>query len=137
MIVEILFLASQFQCGSDAAQAQFEIYANNEVPIAIGEKTYVSVDSIEDLQFGYTVISDGDCALSSVAPIGISYGETLPANQGVYQQPSLTSLISDHVTQPYLSLVLYELGTTYVDSSAYDLQDIVILVNTQPTIFAD
>ena len=137
MLVEIIFLASAFQCGSSAPQTQFEIYTNNNVALEVGESTYVSVDSIEDLQFGYSVISDGDCALHNIVPISIGYDESLPTNEGVYQQPSLLSIIEENVTNEYLSLVLYELGTTNTESSSYDLQDIVILVNTNPEPYAD
>ena len=137
MLIEILFLASQFQCGSDADLASFKVYTNNGQEIRLGEKTLVSVDSVEDLQFGYEAIENGSCSLEGIPGISVSYGEELPTNQGVYQQPSLQTLIQENVTDEYLSLVLFEVGTTNINSSAYDLQDIVLLVNTNPTLYAD
>ena len=137
MLVEILFLASAFQCGSGAEMASFKVHTNHGQEITLGEKTYVEVDSVEDIQLGYSVIANGSCALEGIPGISVSYGEELPANQGVYQQPSLQTLIQENVTGEYLSLILFELGTTNTESSAYDLQDIVLLVNTNPTIYTD
>lgn len=137
MIIEILFLASQFQCGANADLASFKVFTNNGKEIRLGEKTKVMVESIEDLQFGYEVIADGDCALRGVPGISVSYGEELPTNQGVYQQPSLQTLIEQNVTDEYKSLVLFEVGTTNTESSAFDLQDLVLVVDTNPTIYAD
>ena len=137
MLVEIIFIASAFQCGGSAPQAQFEVYANNDVALEVGEKTYVHVESIEDLQFGYSVISDGDCALHNIPGIIVNYGDVLPDNIGAFDQPSLIQIIDENVTNEYLSVVLWELGTTNTESSAYDLQDIVIQINTNPTPFAD
>ena len=137
MLVEVLFLASAFQCGSGAPQATFQLHTTGGHTLNVGEKAYVSVETLDDLQFGYTVVSDGDCALEGIPGIHIEYGAALPSNDGIYDQPSLLDIISTHVTEPYLSLVLFEVGTTDDGSSAYDLQDIVVKINTNPTIYAD
>ena len=136
-LIEIAFIASQFQCSSDAELASFKVYTNGGQEIRLGEKTLVAVESIEDLQFGYEAIANGDCSLVGIPGISVSYGEELPANQGVYQQPSLQSLIQENVTNEYLSLVLFEVGTSDTESAAFDLQDLVLLVNTNPTLYAD
>ena len=137
MLVEILFIASAFQCGADAVQAEFQLHVTGGETLLVGDKTYVHVESLEDLQFGYSVLSDGDCAIENVPGIAVEYDTVLPTNVGAFEQPSLLDIIAEHVTEPYLSLVLWEVGTTDAGSSAYDLQDLVVKLNTNPTIYAD
>ena len=130
MLVEIFFVASAFQCGGSAPQAQFQLHTNNGIVLNAGERAYVSVESIEDLQFGYSVVSNGSCVIPNVPGISVSYGASLPTNEPAYQQPSLLDLVATHVTDAYLSLVLFEVGTLDSGSSFYDLQDLVVQVDT-------
>ena len=144
MLIEILFLTSQFQCGSEAAQATFKARINDK-PIYVGETVRLNVENLQDLYFEYeqleTFEDEPICALpfntEGVVPILIQYGEQLPTNDGIYNQPSLQTLIQEQVTNEYLNLVLYEVGTTDTNSSAYDLQDLVFVINTNVAPYAD
>ena len=129
MLVEIIFVASAFQCGGSAPQAQFQLHTNNGIVLNVGESAYVSVETLDELQFGYSVVSDGSCVIPNLPGIAVEYGTTLPTNEPAYQQPSLLDLITTHVTDEYLSLVLFEVGTTNTGSSVYDLQDLVVRVD--------
>lgn len=133
-MIELLFLASEFQCGSSAPQAVFEVVVNDEHRLRVGQSIRV-----EEL---YTVEVEGvDSASCAILP-GIAetvwYGETVPSVSGAYNQQSLQTIVNENLTDEFEFLRLLELGTTNPDSSYFDLQDIVLVVDTDPEIiYAD
>ncbi|MDJ0577838.1 MAG: hypothetical protein QNJ65_22090 [Xenococcaceae cyanobacterium MO_234.B1] len=73
---------------------------------------------------------------SPVTPTGILLNpeEPVPNTSGVYDQQSIQQMLNG--LNDYEELFLVELGTTNQSSSAFDLQDVVLLVNNNP-VFAD
>ncbi len=128
-MLEILFLFSQFQCSPYAPQAEFEVTIGDQT-LSVGDSAVVT--EADFLQATYKQVSGGNCALTDQDPIVFNDVAEVPHYAGVYSQTDVTDLVEEYVTEDYLYLGLYELGTTNPSSPAYDLQDISLLISTKP-----
>lgn len=136
MLIEIAFIASQFQCGSDAPLATFQATYEGTT-IELNQTILIDAPSAQHFYDNVSIVpvSDASCAMSQ--PVSdIATSTTIPQIDGAYNQASLDDLAAQ-LTNPYLYLFLYEFGTTNESASTFDLQDVVLRVNTNPTIFAD
>ena len=140
-MIELLYFASQIQCGagSDFLNIQVDVYHNQELiqTMSVDEKVLLEVDSINDLTFDYKTVGDAACGLSLPSELVLAPDDEVPAIPGVYKQASIQTMLDD--LEEYEELFLVELGTENKTSAAYDLQDVVVIVNNNPlaTLFAD
>ena len=141
-MIELLYFASQIQCGvnGELLNIQVDVYHNQELikTMAVNEKVLLEVDSVTDLEFEYTAIDNNtDCGLSIPSELVLAPDDAVPTMAGAYDQQSIQSMLD--VLYDYEELFLVELGTEDKNSSVYDLQDVVIKVNNDPTLgmFAD
>ena len=74
----------------------------------------------------------GGCGFASPTELNLTKDDPLPSIPGAYEQESLTDLLDG--LNDYESLYLVELGTTDTYSFAYDLQDLVMVVNHNPDL---
>ena len=141
-MIELLYFASQIQCGAggDMLNIQVDVYHNQELVQTMekNDRVLLEVNSVEDLTFEYTVTNKEDtCGLSIPNQLVLAPEDTVPTMAGVYDQESIQSMLN--VLNEYEELFLVELGTQDKTSAAYDLQDVVFVVNNNPTValFAD
>lgn len=139
-MIELLYFASQIQCGAggDFLNVQMDVYQGQEQvkTMLVEDKVLLPVDSINDLTFKYSTIGNNtECSLSLPSELVLAPQDSVPNIPGVYEQESIQELLDG--LNEYEELFLVELGTTDENSAAYDLQDIVAIVNNNPSIFAD
>lgn len=142
-MIEFLYLASQIQCGANGEflNINVDIYQNQELiqTLEVGEKALLPVSSINDVTFQYSAVNNTTgCALSAPSKSVLAADDQVPNIPGVYQQNSIKELLDG--LKDYEKLFLVELGTTDQNSDAFDLQDVVGIVNNDPkiaTIFPD
>ena len=136
-MIELIYLASQFQCGANSSliNVQVDVYQNQEIvrTMDLQEKVLLPVNSVEDLSFQYNFIN-ATCSPDTPTEIVLGSEDLVPNLPGVYEQQSIQQLLNG--LNSYEELFLVELGTTDQSSSAFDLQDVVLLVNNNP-VFAD
>lgn len=135
-MIELLYFASQFQCSADGdfLNIQMDVYHNQELvqTLSVNEKALLDVDSINDLTLEYNVIGNADCGLSLPSKLVLAPDDTAPTMPGLYDQQSIQSMVD--VLNEYEELFLVELGTQDNTSAAYDLQDVVAIVNNDPSL---
>ena len=139
-MIELLYLASQIQCGAGAGlmDVQVDVYHQQELiqTMNLNDKALIDVASVNDLDFEYKAVGDNaTCSLSSPTEKTLASNGTLPGMAGVYNQDSVQTLLSD--LNNYEELFLVELGTTSSSSAAFDLQDVVFKVDNNPTPVAN
>ncbi|MDJ0648822.1 MAG: hypothetical protein QNJ60_08955 [Xenococcaceae cyanobacterium MO_188.B19] len=139
-MIELLYLTSQIQCGvnGDFLNIQVDVYQNQELirTISQNESLLLPVDSINDLRFEYyTVNNTTSCSLSTPSEQLLTSNDPIPNISGVYEQQSIQTMLDG--LNNYEELFLVELGTVDQTSPAFDLQDVVFIVNNNPVIFAD
>lgn len=136
-MIEFLYLASQIQCGAggDFLNIKVDIYQNQELieTVSVNDKVLLPVDSINEVEFKYSLANGtAACNLANPSQLVLSANDQVPDIAGVYQQASIQEMLDGLNT--YEELFLAELGTTNELSVAFDLQDIVGIVNNNPTI---
>ena len=136
-MIELLYFASQIQCGAggDFLNIQIDIYRNSEriETISVNQRVLLEVDSVKDLTFEYTAIDNNtNCGLATPSQLVLAPDDAVPTMAGAYDQESIQSMLN--VLNEYEELLLVELGTEDKTSSAYDLQDVVAIVNNNPTV---
>lgn len=133
MLVEILFLAQQFQCGAGAELATFAVTVN-EQRIEVGEVAYVQVDDLNDIYINdIDQITGGNCTLplEDSTFMWLDYENEVPNVGGYDNQLSLQDLLDEEVgLDTQYHLVVSEVGTTNMESSAADFQDVVLKLDT-------
>lgn len=139
-MIELLYFASQIQCGAggDFLNVQMDVYQGQEQvkTMLVEDKVLLPVDSINDLTFKYSTIANNtECSLSLPSELVLAPQDSVPNIPGVYEQESIKELLDG--LNEYEELFLVELGTTDENSSAFDLQDVVAIVNNNPSVFAD
>ncbi len=139
MLVEIFFALSQFQCGANAPMATFAAqYADTPI-MEEGDKRYIQFieDDTENPPMDYNWFLDNlavvpefnaSCAIDEPVITVLGKDSEVPIVPGLYNQESIEEWHSQLKT-PYQFIILYEFGTTNLDSPAADLQDVVILVD--------
>lgn len=136
-MIEFLYLASQIQCGAggDFLNIKVDIYQNQELieTVSVNDKVLLPVDSINEVEFKYSVVNNTTaCSLADPSQLVLSANDQVPDIAGVYQQASIQEMLDGLNT--YEELFLVELGTTNELSKAFDRQDVVGVVNNNPTI---
>jgi hypothetical protein len=138
--VELRYLDSAFQCGSDPTQADIKVQVFNKsntllTTLSKGQ-TYknTTIDSIADLRFKYKIFN---LSCFSSTPVHTAKGvkllgpaDPVPTVGGYQDQASITQMLGD--LNSYEELYLAELGTDDRTSTAYDLQDVVLVVDNNP-----
>ena len=144
-MIEVLFLASQIQCGmsGDFLNIKIDVYQNQELveTMTMEDSVLLPVDSVEDLTFEYSIINNTtECtSLANPTELVLAPDDDLPNLPGFDQQESVSSILSG--LDEYQELFLVELGTTDQTSTAFDLQDVTLRVDNDPptisSLFAD
>lgn len=142
--LELHYRDSAFQCGSNTAQADIKVnvYDQNDnllTTMSKGDRYLThSIDSVGELKFKYKIYN---LSCLSSTPLYSSLGtelldsqDTLPDIAGFSGQTSVQQMLAN--LDSYEELYLIELGTNDITSSAYDLQDVVFVVDNNP-LFPD
>lgn len=138
--LELHYLNSAFQCGSDSTQADIKVYVydqdDNLLTTMSKGDTYLSteIDSVHNLAFEYKIynlscISEGSWWSAADTQL-LGSNDTVPDFNGFSGQDSIQQMLSG--LDSYEELYLAELGTSNTSSSAYDLQDVVLIVDNDP-----
>lgn len=134
-MIELFYLASQIQCGASGSliNVKVDVYHNQELvqTMSSQDKLLLPVNSVNDLTFQYRFINS---SCSPVTPTQVLLGseDAVPNLAAAYEQQSIQQLLNG--LKSYEELFLVELGTTNTSSSAYDLQDVVLIVNNNPQL---
>ncbi|MEM6611579.1 MAG: hypothetical protein AAF652_04875 [Cyanobacteria bacterium P01_C01_bin.72] len=144
-MIELLYFASQIQCSADASLLNIEVDVYHQQQLvqtmSLNDQVTINAASIDDLDFEYRAVGDNAiCSLTAPTERTLEFGATLPDLDGVYNQNSIQNILSDG--DKYEELLLVELGTTDNNNEAFDLQDVIFKVDTNPdspvtTFFAD
>lgn len=135
-MVELTYQASQIQCGSNGEllNVLVDVYHNGE--LVKGDLTVndsVMVPDFDGVELDYKLAQDADsCGLSTPSSLLLGQNDQAPNLPGAFSQDAIASLVAD--LEEYEELFLVELGTTNTSSAAYDLQDVVVVVNSNPNI---
>ena len=138
--LELYYRDSAFQCGSDPTQADIKVNvwdkSNNLLAtMSKGDKqTIYSFDSVDDLTFTYNVYNLSCISNASLRPeldsMLLGSNESIPNIEGFSEQSSIADMLVG--LNSYEELYLVELGTSNTSSRAYDLQDVVLVVDNNP-----
>ncbi len=131
--VELTYRASQYQCGEDSSMVEIsvDVYDNGElVAENMGINDSVMVSNIDDVVLVYSSL-DANCSLDTPTERIVSQESEIPDLPGAYDQENIADLLAG--LEDYEDLFLVELGTTDSTSFAYDLQDVVMVVNNDPS----
>ncbi|MDJ0569579.1 MAG: hypothetical protein QNJ53_11090 [Pleurocapsa sp. MO_192.B19] len=140
-MIELLYFASQIQCGAggEFLNIKVDVYQNQELieTMLVDDRVLLPVDSVKDLTFKYSALNNNtNCSLATPSEQVLAPDDQVPNIPGVYEQQSIQAMLDD--LNDYEELLLVELGTTNQASAAFDIQDVVVKVNNNPTIvFAD
>lgn len=134
--IELTYQASQIQCGANAPQMVIgvDVYQNGQAiaeDMRVGDSVMVS--SLDNITMEYSIVANGGNCTSLASPTEMHVVEPsdIPSLPGYGDQDSIATLLSQ--LESYEDLYLVELGTTNTSSTAYDLQDVVFIVNNNPT----
>lgn len=144
--LELHYRDSAFQCGANTTQADIKIEVrdrNNTLltTMSKGEKYLTTdIDSVGDLSFVYKVYNLSCITSGSSRAVQdwmlLGNDDTVPDIDGFSDQASIQQMLVG--LDSYEELFLVELGTDDTTSSAYDLQDVILVVDNNPTrLFAD
>ncbi|MGL6344913.1 MAG: hypothetical protein ACRC80_37890 [Waterburya sp.] len=142
-MIELLYFASQIQCGAGGAflNIKVDIYQNQALvkTMMVDERVLLPVNSVNDLTFKYSIVNNTTrCSLATPSQQLLAPTDAVPNIPGVYDQQSIQTMLNG--LNDYEELFLVELGTTNKTSAAFDLQDVVFIVNNNPSaskVFAD
>ena len=140
--LELHYRDSAFQCGSNSTQADIKVRVydrdNNLLTTMSKEDKYrsTSFDSISDFRFRYEIYDlscvDSRYLYRASGTELLDSQDTLPDLAGFSGQTSVQQMLSN--LNSYEELYLVELGTNDRTSSAYDLQDVILVVNNNPVL---
>jgi len=128
-MIEILFVASQFQCGAETPLAQFEIIveemAGLNTPIFHTLQVGESIILERDNYIGATIndIANADCM--SVFEFKEATVNTIPNLPGLYNQPDVASYLDE--LQGAESIYLYEFGS--LNGPSADFNDLILRID--------
>jgi len=136
-MIEFLYLASQIQCGAsgDFLNVKVDIYQNQELieTVSVNEKVLLPVDPMNEVEFKYSAVNNPTAScLVNPSQLVLSADDQVPDVAGAYEQESIQKMLDGLNT--YEELFLVELGTTDQFSAAFDRQDVVGIVNNNPTV---
>ena len=132
--IELTYSASQIQCGANAPRMVIgvDVYHNGElVAEDMRVNDSVLVPDLAGVTMDYYVVGEG-CGLAAATERHVSKYSDVPNLAGYDAQDSISDILSG--LESYEDLYLVELGTTNTNSSAYDLQDVVFIVNNEPDL---
>lgn len=134
-MIELLYLASQIQCGAGHGliDIQVDVYHEQELVQTMGlnDRALINAASVDDLDFQYRAVgSNATCSLTTPTEMTLAPDGTLPGMDGVFNQDSVQTLLGG--LSQYEELFLVELGSTNTASAAFDLQDVVFRVDNNP-----
>ncbi len=133
--IELTYFASQIQCGkgSSMINVQVDVYRNQQFvqTLSLNDSVYLPINSFEELTFQYNFV-DSECNPTTPTEMVLAPEDKVPNLPGAYDQDSIQKMLNN--LNEYEKLFLVELGTTNSDSSAYDLQDVVFVINNNPSI---
>ncbi|ELS02323.1 hypothetical protein Xen7305DRAFT_00020370 [Xenococcus sp. PCC 7305] len=137
-VIELTYSAAQFQCGegNELVDIQVNVYRNSQFvqTLSVEDSVYLPINSFDDLTFQYNFI-DAECApIDNPEEMVLAPEDPVPDLAGVYEQDSLQEILDG--LNEYEELFIVELGTSDSESSAYDFQDVVMLINNKPA-FSD
>ena len=131
--IELTYLASQFQCDGDSSltNIQVDVYRNQQFvqTLSSNDSIYLSINSFDELTFEYNFV-DAGCSPTTPTETTLAPQDPVPNLPGAYDQDSIQDMLNG--LHEYEELFLVELGTTDPNDSAYDLQDVVMIINTKP-----
>lgn len=127
MLIELLFIAENFQCGADAPLAQFEIIVEEQNTdggsffhtLTVGERLVIEEDKYIGSQIN--AISNADCM--AVFEFETATPDSLPVLPGLYDQPDVASYLD--VLTGAEEIYLYEFGS----KENGDYQDVVLRID--------
>jgi len=133
-MVELTYQASQYQCGAGASQSVIlvDVYHNGELVkdgLAVGES--VMVPDFAGVELDYEAAT-GSCGFNTFTSLLLDHNGDVPSLAGAFNQEAISSLVTN--LKEYEELFLVELGTADTNSVAYDLQDVVIVIDSDPEI---
>lgn len=132
-MIEILFtFQPQFQCGANSPMAEFQLEISVEdtvITLEVGQKVLLDTTNFEDMLFSVIPIANADCIIENPVQQWLEYGNVIPQVPGLYEQESLQELYNQNITDEFYYMSLFELGTSDEESEAFDLNDVVFLVN--------
>lgn len=134
-MIELLFLASQIQCSASSPliNVRVNVYQNQKLvqTMHLEDKVLLPVNSVQELSFQYQFLN-ATCSPATPTEMVLGPEDPVPNVPGVYDQQSIQQMLNG--LNDYEELFLVELGTTNQSSSAFDLQDVVLLVNNNPAV---
>lgn len=136
-MIELLFIAENFQCGANAPLAQFEIIVEEQNSdgasffhtLTVGESLILDEQSYVGSQIN--ALSDANCM--DIFEFKTATPTTIPDLPGLYNQPDVASYLDE--LQGAEEIYLYEFG-----SINGDYQDIVLRIDwdyQETIIYAD
>lgn len=138
--LELHYRDSAFQCGSNPTQADIKVNVYDKsnkllITMSKGDKYRIdSLDSANDLKFTYNIYNltclDNGSLRSIRDSALLDSDDPIPNINGFSGQSSIADMLVD--LDSYEELYLVELGTSDTSSSAYDLQDVVFVVDNHP-----
>lgn len=137
--IKLTYFASQIQCDADSSliDVQVEVYHNQELlqTLSLNDSILVGINSLEELTFQYNFVGS-QCSPTTPTTMLLGTQDPVPNLPGAYAQDSIQQMLDN--LDDYEELFLVELGTTDLNSSAYDLQDVVLVINNNPSsVYAD
>ena len=133
--IKLTYFNSQFQCGegSSLINITVDVFQNQQFvqTLSLNDGIYLSINSFDDLSFEYNFV-DAECSPTTPTEMVLAPDDTVPSLPGAYEQDSIQEMLNE--LQMYEELFLVELGTTDTTDSAYDLQDVVMVINNNPHI---
>lgn len=128
--IELHYFESAYECGYGEVDIDVKVYKNSQLiqTLSKGDRLLLTdVDSLNDLSFGYNSL---DCPIDVNINQILGSQDPIPNLSGAYSQTSLQDMVSN--LKSYEELYLVELGTANTTDEAYDLQDVVLIVDHNP-----
>ena len=140
--LELSYYNSAFQCGEDTTQANIKVrvYDQNDnllTTMSKGDRYLsTSIDSVDELRFAYEIYNlscvNSSYVYNSFSAELLDSEDTIPNLLGFDSQAYVAEMLS--TLESYEELYLVELGTSNTASPAYDLQDVVLVVDNNPLL---
>ena len=149
-MIELLFVAEQFQCGASADPATFEVvvfeYANQHdiIPktthfLEVTESVVLPISDPTLFDIEVRSLTNASCTDLSTDSLLIEINDVgqLPSVPGLYNQPSIESYIESLESSQAIIYGEFGCGSEVCESA--DWQDVVIRVdyNYNPVVYAD
>ena len=132
--IRLTYSASQIQCSADSSliNVQVHVYRNQQFfkTLSLNDSLYLPINSFNDLSFEYDFKDTEECTPKTPTEMVLAPEDPVPNLPGAYDQDSIQQMLKK--LNEYEELFLVELGTTNPDSSAYDLQDVVMIIDNDP-----